>query len=112
MLVLVSIIEDVLRLASEGVQHSAHCVRMAGHAWVFPVKTRLTPGGRLVLDQPLLDQTVSRSLKDVQRECLDAALEKATLLFTFFGKTGLLLKEQSLKPKIISDKNLHILHTS
>ena len=41
---------------------------MAGKAWVFPVKTRLTPGGRLVLDQPFLDQTVSRSLKDVQRE--------------------------------------------
>ena len=68
MLVLVSIIEDVLRLAGEGVQHSAHCVRMAGKAWVFPVKTRLTPGGRLVLDQPFLDQTVSRSLKDVQCE--------------------------------------------
>ena len=98
MLVLVSIIEDVLRLASEGVQHSAHCVRMASHAWIFPVKTRLTPGGRLVLDQPFLDQTVSRRLKDVQCGRLDAAFEKATLLFAVFGKFGLLLKKQNIKP--------------
>ena len=112
MLVLVSIIEDVLRLASEGVQHSAHCVCMAGHAWVFPVKTRLTPGGRLVLDQTFLDQSVSRSLKDVQCERFDAAFEKATLLFTFFGKTGLLLKEEIIKPQTIFDRHLRILHTS
>ena len=54
--------------------------------------------GWLVLYQPLLYQTFSRRLKDVQGKRLDAALEKATLLFTVFGETGLLLEKQNLEP--------------
>ena len=111
MLLLVALVEGVLGLASEDVQLGAHGVRVAGRAGVFPLPPRLAPGGRLVLDQTFLDQTVSRRLKDVQCERLDAALEKATLLFAVFGKTGLLLEKQSLKTQIICDRNLHILHT-
>ena len=111
MLILVALVEGVLWLPADDVQCSAHSVCVADHARVFPLPARLTPGSRLVLYQTFLDQTVSRRFKDVQRESLDAAFEKATLLFTFFGKTGFLLKEQSLKPKIISDRNLQILHT-
>ena len=112
MLILVALVEGVLWLPTEDVQCSTHCVRGADHAWVFPPPPRLTPGSRLVLYQTFFDQTVSRSFKDVQRESYDAALEKATLLFALFRKTGLLLKKQSLKPQIICDRNLRILHTS
>ena len=111
MLHLVALVEGVLCLASEDVHLGAHGIRVAGQAGVLPLPSRLAQGGRLGFDQPLLDQTVSRCLKDVQRECLDAALEKATSLFTVFGKTGLLLEKQSLKPQIIRDRNLRILHT-
>ena len=111
MLLLVALIEGVLGLAGEDVHLGAHGVRVAGQAGVFPLPARLAPGGRLGLDQTFLDQTVSRRLKDVQRESLDATLEKSTFLCTFFGKTGLLLEKQSLKTQIICDRNLHILHT-
>ena len=66
---------------------------VAGQAGVIQIQARLTEGGRLVLDQSVLYQIVSRTLKDVQRQSLDAALEKATLLFTVFGKLGLLLQK-------------------
>ena len=66
---------------------------VAGQAGVFLLLTQLTEGGRLVFDQSLLYQTVSRTLKDVQRQILDAALEKATFLFTVFGKLGLFLQK-------------------
>ena len=65
MLLLVSLVEGVFKLASADVHFSAHCVRGTGQAGVFPIPPWLTPGGRLVLDQPFLDQTVSRRLKDV-----------------------------------------------
>ena len=112
MLILVALVEGVLWLPADDVQHSAHCVCAADHARVFPLPARLTPGSRLVLYQTFLNQTVSRRFKDVQRESLDAAFEKATLLFALFGKTGLLLKKQILKPQIICDRNLRISHTS
>ena len=66
---------------------------VAGHAGIFPIRARFTQGGRLVLDQSLLYQTVSRLLKGVQRDILDTAFEKATLLFTVFRKLGLLLEK-------------------
>ena len=75
----------------------AHGVRIAGIAGILPLPPWLAVGGWLVLDQTVLDQTVSRRLKNVKRESLDAALEKATLLFAVFGKTGLLLEKQSFK---------------
>ena len=100
----------MLGLASNDVYLGAHGVRVADQAGVFPLPPRLAPGGRLVLDQTVLDQTVPRRLKDVQRESLDAALEKATPLFAIFGKTVLLLEKQSLKTQMICDRNLHILH--
>ena len=89
----------------------AHGVRIAGIAGIFPLPPWLAVGGWLVLDQTVLDQTVSRRLKNVKRESLDAALEKATLLFAVFGKTGLLLEKQSLKTQMICYRNLHILYT-
>ena len=95
MFLLVALDEGVLRLASEDVHLGAHGVRVAGQTWVFPLPSRLAPGGWFVLDQTLFYQTVSRRLKDVQGVSLDAALEKATLLFAVFGKTGLLLKKQN-----------------
>ena len=64
---------------------------VAGRTGVL--QARLTHGGWLVVDQSLLYQTVSRTLKDVYCEGLDAALEKATLLFTVFGKLGLFLQK-------------------
>ena len=70
---------------------------VASQAGVFLPPARLTPGGRLVLDQSLLYQTVSRRLKNIQCESLDAALEKTTPLFTVFGKLRLFLEEQRLK---------------
>ena len=87
---------------------------VADHAGVFLLLAQLTvtPGGWLVLDQSVLYQIVSRLLKDVQSKTSVAALEKATFLFTVFGKLGLFLKEQSLnKLKILCDRNLRILHT-
>ena len=85
---------------------------VAGQAGVFLLLTQLTEGGRLVFDQSLLYQIVSRTLKDVQRQILDAALEKATFLFTVFGKLGLFLEDKSLnKLQILCDMYLHILHT-
>ena len=95
MFFLVALDEGVLRLASEDVNLGAHSVCHASVTWVFPLQSRLAPGGWFVLDQTLFYQTVSRRLKDVQGVSLDAALEKATLLFTVFGKTGLLLKKQN-----------------
>ena len=72
----------------------------------------VTPGGRRVLDQSFFYQIVSRRLKYVQRDSLDAALEKATFLFTVISKLGLFLEEESLnKPQILCDRNLRILHT-
>ena len=77
---------------------------VAGQAWVCLLTARLTQGGRRVLDQSLLYKIVSGRLKGVQRHSLDAALEKATLLFTVLGKLGLFLEEQSLnKPQILCD---------
>ena len=112
MLLLVALVEGVNGAAIAGpVRLSAHGVRIAGKAGVFPLPPWLAVGGWLVLDQVIRDQTVPRRLKNVQRESLDAALEKATLLFAVFGKTGLLLEKQSLKTQIICDRNLHILHT-
>ena len=109
-LLLVALVEGVLGLASDHIHFGAHGVRIAGIAGVFPLPPWLAVGGWLVLDQTVLDQTVSRRLENVQRESLDAALEKATLLFAVFGKTGLLLEKQSLKTQMICDRNLHILH--
>ena len=111
MLLLVALVEGVLGVASEHVYLGAHGVRIAGKAGIFPPPPWLAVGGWLILDQTVLDQSIPRHLKNVQRERLDAALEKATLLFAVFGKTGLLLEKQSLKTQIICDRNLHILHT-
>ena len=111
MLLLVALVEGVLGLASEDVHLGANGVCVAGEAGVFPLPPRLAHGGRLCLDQPFLDQTVSRCLKDVQHVRLDAALEKTTFLYTVFGKAGLLLNKQSFKPQNICDRNLRILHT-
>ena len=95
MFLLVALDEGVLRLASEDVNLGTHGVCHASVTWVFPLKSWLAPGGWFVLDQTLFYQTISRRLKDVQGEPLDAALKKATLLFAVFGKTGLLLKKQN-----------------
>ena len=111
MLLLVALVEGVNGAAIEPVRLSAHGVRIAGKAGVFPLPPWLAVGGWLVLDQAILDQTVPGRLKNVQRESLDAALEKATPLFAIFGKTVLLLEKQSLKTQIICDRNLHILRT-
>ena len=92
MFLLVALDEGVLRLASEDVNLGAHGVCHASVTWVFPLQSRLAPGGWFVLDQTLFYQTVSRRLKDVQGVSLDAALEKATLLFTVLGKFRLLLE--------------------
>ena len=91
-LLLVALVEGVLGVASEHVSLGAHGVRIAGKAGIFPPPPWLAVGGWLVLDQTVLDQTVSRRLENVQRESLDAALEKATFLFTVFGKLGLFLE--------------------
>ena len=112
MLLLVALVEGELGLAREDVHLGAHGVRVACEAGVLPLPPRLAPGSRLCLDQPLLNQTVSRCLKDVQSVRLDAALEKATFLFTVFGKLGLFLEDKSLnKLQILCDRYLHILHT-
>ena len=68
---------------------------VADQAGVFLLRALLpvTPGGRLVLDQSLLYQIVSRLLKDVQRKSSVAALKKTTFLFTVFGKLGLFLQK-------------------
>ena len=95
---LVALHEGLLGLPSEDVHLCTHGVSMAGQTRVFPLPARFTIRGWLVLYQPLLNQTFSRRLKDVQGKSLDAALEKSTLLFTVSGKTGLLLEKQNLKP--------------
>ena len=92
MLLLVARDEGVLGLASEDIHLGAHGVCVAGQTRVFPLPSWLAPGGWFVLDQTLFYQTVSRRLKDVQGESLDAALKKATLLFTVLGKFRLLLE--------------------
>ena len=66
---------------------------VAGKAVVFSIQALRTHGGWLVLDQSLLYQSVSRILKDVQPVILDAALEKAIILFTVFGKLGPFLQK-------------------
>ena len=111
MLLLVALVEGVLGVASVHLHLGAHGIRVASQAGIFPLQPWFAVGGWLVLDQTVLDQTVSRCLENVQRKSLDAALEKATLLFAVFGKTGLLLEKQSLKTQTICDMNLHILHT-
>ena len=98
MLRLVALHEGVLGLPSEDVHLCTHGVRVAGETRVSPLPTRFAIRGWLVLYQPFLNQTFSRRLKDVQGKRLDAALKKATLLFTVFGKTRLLLEKQKLKP--------------
>ena len=111
MLLLVALVEGVLGVASVHIHLGAHGVRVASQAGIFPLQPWLAVGGWLVLDQTVLDQSIPRRLENVQHERLDAALEKATLLFAVFGKTGLLLEKQSLKTQIICDRNLHILNT-
>ena len=91
LLLLVALHESVLDLASLSVHLGAHGIRHANQAGVFPLPSRLAPGGRLVFYQPFFDQPVPRRLIDVQGKRLDAALEKATSLSTVFSKTGLLL---------------------
>ena len=91
LLLLVALHESVLDLASLSVHLGAHGIRHAIQAGVFPLPSRLAPGGRLVFYQPFFDQRVPRRLIDVQGKRLDAALEKATSLSTVFSKTGLLL---------------------
>jgi len=90
-LLLVALEEGVLGLSSEDVHLGAHGVRVAGQTRVFPLPSWLAPGGWFVLYQTFFDQTVSRRLKDVQGESLDAALKKTTFLFTVFGKFRLLI---------------------
>ena len=91
LLLLVALHESVLDLASLSVHLGAHGIRHANQAGVFPLPSRLAPGGWLVFYQPFFDQPVPRRLIDVQGKRLDATLEKTTSLPTFFGKTGLLL---------------------
>ena len=91
LLLLVALHESVLDLASLSVHLGAHGIRHANQAGVFPLPSRLAPGGWLVFYQPFFDQRVPRRLIDVQGKRLDAALEKATSLSTVFSKTGLLL---------------------
>ena len=93
LLLLVALHESVLDLASLSVHLGAHGIRHANQAGVFPLPSRLAPGGWLVFYQPFLYQLVPRIFKDVQAIMHDATLEKATLLFTVFCKTGLLLKD-------------------
>ena len=92
-LLLVFLYEGVPDLASFDILLGAHGVRLASQTWVFPVQARLAQGGWLVFYQPFLYQLVPRIFKDVQAIMHDATLEKATLLFTVFCKTGLLLKD-------------------
>ena len=66
---------------------------LASQTWVFLVQAGHAQGGWLVFYQPFLYQLVPRIFKDVQAIMHDATLEKATLLFTVFCKTGLLLKD-------------------
>ena len=98
MLRVVALHEGVLGLPSEDVHLCTHGVRVTGETRVFPLPAWFAIRGWLVLYQPFLNQTFSRRLKDVQSKSLDAALEKATLLFTVFGKTRPLLEKQKLKP--------------
>ena len=58
-ILLVSLYESVLDLASSIVPLGAHGVRTAGRAWVFILQARLAPGSWLVFYQPVLYKIVS-----------------------------------------------------
>ena len=90
-LLLVFLYEGVPDLASFVVHLGAHGVRSASQTWVFPAKANLAPGGWFVFNQPLLDQIIPICFIDVQAKSRDATFEKATPLFTVFGKAGMLL---------------------
>ncbi len=90
-LLLVSVYEGVPDLASFFVHLGAHRVCSANLTWVFPVQANLAQGGWFVFYQPFFYQIVPRCFKDVQVIIRDATFEKATLLFTVFGKGRLFL---------------------
>ena len=58
LLLLVALHESVLDLASLSVHLGAHGIRHANQAGVFPLPSRLAPGGWLVFYQPFFDQPV------------------------------------------------------
>ena len=66
-LLLVALVESVLGVASVHIHLGAHGVRVASQAGIFPLQPWFAVGGWLVLDQTVLDQTVPRLLKNVQR---------------------------------------------
>ena len=88
---LVFLFEGVPDLSSFVVHLGAHGVRSASQTWVFPAKANLAPGGWFVFYQPFLYQIIPICFIDVQAKRRDATFEKATLLFTVFGKAGMLL---------------------
>ena len=96
MLLLIFCYEGVPGLVSCYVPFGAHGVRSARPAGVFLLGASLcvwkAPGGWFIFYQSFFYQTVPRRLKDVQEKGCDATFEKATLLFTRFGETGLLLE--------------------
>ena len=90
-LLLVFLYEGVPDLSSFVVHLGAHGVRSASQTWVFPAKANLAPGGWFVFYQPFLYQIIPICFIDVQAKRRDATFEKATPLFTVFGKAGMLL---------------------
>ena len=86
LVLLVAFQEGVLGLASGDVQLGAHGICVAEVAGILSLKAGLAPEGRLGLDQPVLDQTVSCFLKDVQSVFLNAAFETASSFSAFFCK--------------------------
>ena len=80
--------ERVLDLASDLVCLGAHGIGGAGVTVVWTrVTNGLAEGGWFVLNQPIQDQLVSSSLKDVHIIHLNAAFEKNLLFFGIFWQT-------------------------
>ena len=85
--------ERVLDLASDLVYLGAHGIGGAGVTVVWTrVTNGLAEGGWFVLNQPIQDQLVSSSLKDVHIIHLNAAFEKTSSFSAFFGKRCFFLK--------------------
>ena len=86
LVLLVAFQEGVLGRASGDVQLGAHSICVADVAGILSLKAGLAPEARLGLDQPLLDQTVSCFLKDVQSIHLNAAFKIASSFSAAFCK--------------------------
>ena len=90
--------ERVLDLASDLVCLGAHGIGGAGVTvvWTSCVTNGLAEGGWFVFNQPILNQGVSSSLKDVHIIHLNAAFEKASSFSAFFGKLSFFLKQKKV----------------